>query len=195
MSAFFAPEPEPEPTPARPVYREDGPSRPPNGVVAGVLAVESVVARSKTVVIALESLLAYPTGIGFDVHILGSQELDHDVFGLRGGGEGGGVLIGVGFADGRRATSRQPGDGGLAVTFGGGGGGGGRMAIRGYVHSLPPLGPLTFAAAWPAAEVPEGTLELDAAPLLEAAARAQVVFDLPERPPDDPDASGWERYR
>lgn len=69
------------------------------------------------------------------------------------------------------------------------------MALNAFVAGLPPLGRLTFAAAWPAAGVPEGTLELDAAPILRAAARAQVLLDLPERPPPDRDVTGWAAYR
>lgn len=58
MSTFFPEEPPGSATRPEPVYRDARGWGPPNGVLAGVVAVEAVVARSETVVIALESLHA-----------------------------------------------------------------------------------------------------------------------------------------
>src|SRR2546430_3515945 len=54
----------------------------------------------------------------------------------------------------------------------GGGGGGRRYDMRYWVWPLPPPGPVAFVCEWPAFGIPESRAELDARPILDAAARA-----------------------
>jgi hypothetical protein len=120
------------------------------------------------------------------------------------------LLLGLEYADGRTATNLNPmpwpGDpraGDLAenevVLAQSGGGGGGRTFEQGYwVTPLPPPGPLAFVCAWPALGITETRTIVDAALIVEAATRAQVLWpwqpDEPQPfPPPDPPApsSGW----
>ena len=71
---------------------------------------------------------------------------------------------------------------------GGGGGGGGSWRQTQWVWPLPPPGPVVLVCEWPAMNIPLTRSELDAQTILDAAARAQVVFSdehLPEFPDND----------
>jgi hypothetical protein len=95
------------------------------------------------------------------------------------------LRVGVGFADGRKATNlhqRHDFDEGPAPD---------PPTLRlvrweGYdllaweadvwVYGLPPSGPLAFVVEWPARGIPETRAELDAGLVLEAAARATAIW-------------------
>jgi hypothetical protein len=100
--------------------------------------------------------------------------------------------FGIGFADGRRAASfdewaeREAADR-LVMYPTGGGGGGGRWQQGYRVQSLPPPGPVMLVVEWPAGEVPETVVTVDAAVLLEAAATVETLW--PPDPPDPPPAA------
>lgn len=54
--------------------------------------------------------------------------------------------------------------------------------------ATPPPGTLTLVCEWPAMAIPVTRSHVDAQPILDAAARAQVIFSddhLPEPPDDD----------
>jgi hypothetical protein len=102
------------------------------------------------------------------------------------------LRFGVQFSDGSKATNTggfhpdpQP-PARPVMHAGGGGGGGGRSWRRTqWVWPLPPPGALTLVCEWPSMDIPVTRGELDAQPILDAAARAQVIFSdehLPERP-------------
>jgi hypothetical protein len=102
------------------------------------------------------------------------------------------LRIGVQFSDGSKATNTGGFHHGRHAPAGpvmhprGGGGGGGRWSQTQWVWPLPPPGPLTLVCEWPAMGIAVTRSELDAKPILDAAARAQVIFSddhLPE-PPD-----------
>jgi hypothetical protein len=95
--------------------------------------------------------------------------------------------FGVEFADGRRATTvgshaDYDEDSDAAVIFG-------RSVTdtddgRGWDHvyivgPLPPPGPLTFACEWPVEGIPVTRFQVDAAPILEAAARSEPIWPEP----------------
>jgi hypothetical protein len=89
------------------------------------------------------------------------------------------LRFGVRFADGRAATNlarrpdwRSDEPGGPVLMEMGGGSDGRRVDLRLWVWPLPPPGPVTFACEWPAFGVPESTADLDAAVILDAAARS-----------------------
>jgi hypothetical protein len=124
------------------------------------------------------------------------------------------LRFGVEFADGTKATNTA--DGPLAdlaggttsvltmesrsetpqappgpvLRLGGGGGGGGNWRQSIWIWPLPPPGRLTFVCQWPEANIELTRHDIDAQLVLDAAARAQVIFSdaLPE-----PTASTDER--
>jgi hypothetical protein len=65
----------------------------------------------------------------------------------------------------------------------GGGSGSGGWHHAYWLWPLPADGPWTVACEWPAASIPLTRAELDPAPILAAAGRAQVIFEFPD-PPD-----------
>ncbi len=202
MSDFFAFEPPPPPRPE--VQRQPPWVAAPNGILPGVVAMELVLARNDRYAVCISRLGAYPTGFEFDLLSLAapgdpdSEELDPMLFGPgrhRGRRHSGQLAdeflrIGVQFADGAKATNipgarHFGGDepDGPVLHGGGGGGGGGRWRQSEWVWPLPPPGPLAFVCEWPATGIPETRKEIDAQLILDAVARAQVIFD-------DDDASG-----
>jgi hypothetical protein len=102
------------------------------------------------------------------------------------------LQLAVEFSDGRKAVNvgrSAPGDnlelGGPVLWSGGrsGGGsmGGGTSWFQGFtLWPLPPPGPLRFVCEWPAAGLAASHTEIDAQPVLDAAARARVVFGAAE---------------
>jgi hypothetical protein len=100
------------------------------------------------------------------------------------------LRFGVEFADGRRATNLghrdRTAESPPAITLNprDGSGGGGRSFDFGYwVFPLPPPGTLTFAVEWPARGIELTRHEVDAAPILAAAAKSEQLWkdDLPLR--------------
>jgi hypothetical protein len=149
---------------------------------------------------------AYPSGFAFEVLTMaaragGEEELlDPLLFGhhrhrMRAGQAGlppEMLRMGVQFADGGKATNtntsrldpRDPGEppSGPVMHQGGGGGGGGSWHQSHWVWPLPPPGPLAFVCEWPAAGIALTRHEVDAQPILDAAARATVIFAEEESP-------------
>ncbi len=202
MSDFFAfPEPEPEPVPQpRPVHPPW--IQPPSGVLPGAVALELVLARTERAAVAVTKVGAYPEGFDFEVLVLvneGEAELDPNVIGHpyrpgRGRRDEQREMLrfGIEFADGSRVTNLPGGrrrgpvpdhDGppsGPVMQQRGGGGGGGEWRQRFWVWPLPPSGPLAFACEWPAAGIPFTRVEVEAQRLIEAATRAQQIFERTE---------------
>ena len=105
--------------------------------------------------------------------------------------------FGVQFSDGRRGmTFGEPIGGQLrrkpdeepkgpvlvARLFGGGGR---RADFRYWVWPLPPQGPLTLACEWPVHGIPVSTRDLDSAPILEASAHAELLWEEDADSADD----------
>jgi hypothetical protein len=93
------------------------------------------------------------------------------------------LRFGVEFSDGRRATTiervRPSLDESPEIVLmqRGGGGGGGSWEFGFWVWPLPPAGPLKFAVEWPAEGVELTTCEVDTAPIIEAAARSEQLWE------------------
>ena len=68
----------------------------------------------------------------------------------------------------------------------GGGGGGGSWMQRQWLWPLPADGTLELVVEWPAVGIELTRTPVETAPIREAAARAQVVFEYPEPPSDGP---------
>jgi hypothetical protein len=178
------------------------------GTVPGVVAIEIPLVRTDRFAIFITRLDAYPEGFGFDVLALAAPGEDEGElpdpmlfapgrhrFRREGGQIPDDVLrIGVQFSDGRKATNtggfpRIPPDfenppEAPVMHCRGGGGGGRRWHQTEWVWPLPPPGPLAFVCQWPAAGIPLTRHEIDAQVILDASARAQVVF------PDEPQQGG-----
>jgi hypothetical protein len=197
MSDFFEPPPVPdEPEPRR--YRRPPWFGAPEGTLPGVAALERVLARTDRVAVCVARFAAYPTGFELEVVTMAAADEDLDPMLFHSPRRvGPGDLppellrLGIQFADGTKATNTAgfPGDqgppAGPVMLGGGGGGGGGNWRQSQWVWPLPPPGPLVLVCEWPAMEIPLTRTELDAQPILDAAARAQVIFTdehLPEPP-------------
>jgi len=179
LSDFFEPPPEP-PVPEPQRYRTPPWFGAPSGTLPGVVAVERILAQTDDVAVCVTRVAGHPT---------------QHYRGRRGAADGippEVLRIGVQFSDGSKATNtggfrhdRHP-PAGPVMHPRGGGGGGGRWSHTLWVWPLPPPGPLTLVCEWPAMGIAVTRSELDAKPILDAAARAQVIFSddhLPE-PPD-----------
>lgn len=190
MSSFFDPV-EAEPEPKR--HREPEWMGPRSNVLGAPVAVSLLLGRTDDVAVSLGPVAAYPNGFEIRVQIrLRSGDHVHpmEIHPHRGGGEG--FRFGVQFADGRKTTnrfpSRTPEEGPPQpprLGMRGGHGGMGSWDWNFWVWGLPPAGPVTFACVWPAQGLPESVAELDAAPILEAAAQAVELW-----PDGEPQAGG-----
>jgi len=178
----------------------------PEDFVAGVVPVEIVLATSNEAAVFITRIAAYPAGFEFDAELLTRKparigrgdffELMHDPDRPEGEIPPELVRLGIGFADGRRASSLGELLGGSSVatmaagdedppdpdkdvlmTPGGGGGGPRRSTQSYWVWPLPPPGKLTFACEWPAFGIEETTMEIDADVIREAAERARSAWD------------------
>jgi hypothetical protein len=198
MSDFFEP---PLPVEPEPAYVQPRWLGPPSGTLPGVLTIERVLARTEAVAVAVTRFSAYPSGFELDVVTMSADErngLDPLLFG---GVEPGRraddgqiapemLRIGVQFADGAKAMNT----GGFAtrdsdkapvgpVMFPrSGGGGGGTWHQSLWIWPLPPPGLMALVCEWPAAGIPLTRYELDAQLILDAAARATVVFASRDTP-------------
>ncbi len=169
--------------------------RPPQDVLAGVVAVEVVVARSDDTVVAVTGVRAFPTGFGFTLSVrLRTQPgpdtwlwqhagvLDHPL--LAAGELPDEVLrFGVRFADGRKATTLDPHPWdteqepqGPVLLQHGGGGGGRSWDMEYWVWPLPPPGLVAFACEWPLRQLSETLVEIDSLPIIQAAGRAAQLW-------------------
>lgn len=101
-----------------------------------------------------------------------------------------GPRFGVGFADGRRATTTWAPDPTLSdrpdilLMHRNSSGSERRWVGRMGLWPLPPPGEMTVAFLWPALDIDETTVRIDTAPSLEAATRATELWpdERPERP-------------
>ncbi len=211
MSEFFEPPPPRPVEPAEP-YVPPPWVGPPRGILPGVVALEMVIAQTEEVAVCVSRLAGYPTGFEFELRTLAAPghedlELDPIMFGPHRHGRRGReqeleddvLRFGVQFADGSKATNvagfHSPEDPPDAPVMhsGGGGGGGGDWRQTEWVWPLPPPGPLSFVCEWPAAEIPLTRAELDARIVIDAAARAQVIFPDDHSPQSGPGAT-WSTF-
>jgi hypothetical protein len=206
---FFSPPPEPSaPEPLR--YRMPPWFGPPSGTLPGVVAFERVLARTDKVAVCVSRLAAFPSGFEIDVVTMAADEqydldplmFDHHHRMHRGGADELPpelLRFGVRFADGAKATNtggchyEHTPPAGPVMQAGGGGGGGGSWRVTQWIWPLPPPGVLEIVCEWPAVDIPLTRDELDAQLILDAAARAQVIFSdehLPELPHEGEGAGG-----
>jgi hypothetical protein len=197
VSDFFE-FPEPEPEPPRPPKSAQPPWQgAPRGMVAGAVPVEFVLASNDRAAVAITKIGAYPVGFEFELVVLASDEAEQDLDpmiggfmrhpGMRRGDPKRDMLrFGIEFADGAKATNvggrhrhlvgDEPPPAPVMHT-GGGSSGGGHWQQDLWVWPLPPAGPLRFVCEWPAAGIELTSVEVDAQLVIEAAGRAQQIFE------------------
>ena len=188
VNGFFDPPPESsrrrEPPPPAPDW-----SGPPEGALPGVVAIELVLARNERAAVYVGRCAAYAAGFEFEVRVIAAAGgLDPSLNGpyARRGGDGNNysdmLRFGVEFSDGARATNvryQTPADGPPAAPYLRGMGGRGSTTAwsQGFwVWPLPSPGPLTFVCEWPAAGISQTRAEIDAQTIIDAGARAIIVF-------------------
>lgn len=206
MNEFFEPR-LPPPAEAEERYRRAPWLAAPRGALPGVVALERVLARTDRAAVCVTRVGAFPTGFELDLVTLtpvDRADLDPLLFGPhhhRRMGRSEDVppdmlRFGLQFADGGKATNvggflpPEPGTAptGPVIVPGGGSGGDGRWQQSFWVWPLPPQGPLLLVCEWPAAGIALTRSEIDAGVILDAAARAQVLFS-DEHLPDPPVAT------
>jgi hypothetical protein len=188
MSDFFAPPPPREPEPE---YRQPDWLGPPENELGVPVPLRVVLARTDQVAVALIDVVGFTSGLEFALEVR-LRELDElsDPFGMRlrqsqrGGSELPDDVLRFGFelSDGRRVTnvagfpSFDDRPAGPVLIQRGGGGGNRSWSFKYWLWPLPPGGPLAVVVEWPAQRVALTRIELDADPLLEAAAQSEVLW-------------------
>jgi len=190
VSDFFTPPPQREPEPEHVQPEWIGP---PDNEVGVAVPIRAVLARTADVAVAVTDVVAYSTGIelGLVVRLRAFDELA-DPYGMHyahvrmGRGELGDEILrfGAEFEDGRRVTNidafpqfdpeRPPTDPVLVQR--GGGGGGKTWDQRMWLWPLPPPGVLALVCEWPRHGIALSRVEVDAAPILEAAAAVEQLW-------------------
>lgn len=183
MWTHVGPDDDPEPAPGR--------FGPPENELPVALPVNLLLARTGDAAVALTRLQVYSAGLSFDlvVRLRPSASLARDdrlnelLWHGRGGGSS--FLLGVGFADGRRATN-APRGGGDGVTLVSGSGSGGMASVEQswWLHPLPPEGPLTVAVRCDELGIEESLTELDGT-AVRRAVEAVVTLWPWEPPPEE----------
>jgi hypothetical protein len=196
VSFFEPPSPPKEPAPRR---------RPPwHGAPENELGVtvplRFVLVRNDELVLAVVDAVAYSAGFSFRVALRVRPEAEfdpHTFFPMRARPTEGGLRLGIAFADGRKTANGFPptrGETGppeIVLAPGGGGGGGGRsFELRYWVYPLPPPGPVTFAVEWLGRGIGELTHEVDSAPIRDAAAQSEELWEDGR----EYEGGGWAQY-
>ncbi|WP_210491302.1 hypothetical protein [Patulibacter sp. SYSU D01012] len=189
------------------VPRQSAPwERPPFGDVPGVVPVELVLAQNADVAIAVTSIAAYPTGLALD--LVAMSRLDERGVGILRYPSGEiddtqdvALRFGVEYADGRRATSLDPWNGGReadapVLRSSGGGGSDHRRSEDYWLWPLPEAGHLDLVVEWPVHGIPLTRRTVDGDALRAAAGRARRIFSADHLPRWDeaPPGEGWAAY-
>lgn len=182
---------------------------PPENEVPVALPMNTVLARTDDIALALVSLQVYSTGLSFDLTVrVRPSAVRRRALGDLFGGHGhpfalepGGLLVGVELADGRRAASIESRDPSADIVFterqSSWGDTGGEQSW--WLNPLPPEGSLRFVVRCAEMDLPESHVELDGSAIRAAAAGVVTLwpweppsFDEPsEPPPPDVPPDSW----
>lgn len=160
---------------------------PPDGVLGEPVAGRTIVARTDTLVIAADRIVAYPTGFELGVTVRTNDRAVHGSFDDQRQRAWSGVAafpgecvrVSVVFADGRRGmvdnfSSMPAGDVRLIPVHGHGSQS--RFDQRFWVEPLPPPGPLGVVVAWERRGLAETRADLDAGVIIDAATKAETLW-------------------
>ncbi len=161
-----------------------------------------LLARTDDVAVALIGLQVHTTGVAFELTVRMrpsarqrfSRSLDELVW--RHGPDGSRFLLGVEFADGRRASSLLGVDGGDVVFHPGGGSGGSATVEQSWwLSPLPPEGPLRVVVRCAELGIPEASVVLDGTAIRRAADDVMTLWPwepapIRHEPPPPPDLPG-----
>ena len=143
---------------------------PPDHVLGQPVPAQVVIARTPTVVVAVDRVVAYPNGFELGVT---ARTQDEPVPGS----------LETGHRRSWSGTAAFPSqslqvrlEGGLTVVPVSGSGTQARFDQRYWVMPLPPPGPVRVLVEWPDRDLPETQAELDGAAIVEAAARAETLW-------------------
>lgn len=201
--SFFDAQPA-RPEPPEPDYRPPEWCQPPDNVMPAAVALDALIVSRDDVAMWVAAALVYPNGLLFELVLVRRERpavgaVDRPWFMALGDPDG--PRFGIRFADDRKATVDRPprGPGGrpdIALSNHGSSASGRRWTGRMWLWPLPPPGPLTFAFAWPEQGIDETTVDIDAAPLRAAAARARELWadDRPGFPDPRSSGGGWTAY-
>jgi hypothetical protein len=179
MSFFDAPPPPPpRRQPPRPEWQAA-----PDGWLGGMVRVRPALVRTGEMVVTLEQLEAFPTGVRFDFKIVTRRLFTglSDALMAKGAGA---VRLGVAFSDGSQWQSLHrrwpsPSDDPPpppVLWLGGGSGNDAGYTQHAWLWPLPPAGPVTFAFAWPEQGIDESTVAIDGGLFHAAAAQAEQLW-------------------
>lgn len=147
---------------------------PPDRVLGEPVGGRTVVARTDDVVIAVDRIVAYPSGFELGVTVrshaapvVGSFDESHRrTWNGSAAFPGESLHVSLVFADGRRTTMIPMHGHGTQI----------RYDQHYWVEPLPPPGPLGVVVAWERRGLPETRAHLDAGAIVEAAGRAQTLW-------------------
>jgi hypothetical protein len=203
--SFFEPLPSQQPPPRRP--RQPPWTGPPSNEVPVGVPGGLLLARSEAAAVSAGSFRVYSTGFELTVTALvrpGEGAPPHVQAHRQQGVPIDEVLrLGIRCADGSAAEvdrgygrrERPDGRPERVLWSRGGGGSDARWSFQYWSWPLPPPGPIELLCLWPRVGIAESSGTLDAAPILEAAARVEPLW------PEQDDAGGssstssmWSRY-
>jgi hypothetical protein len=160
---------------------------PPDEVLGEPVGGRTVVARTDTLVVAVDRIVAYPNGFELGVTVRTQSEPVHGSFddhrqrawsGVS-AFPGESIRVSVVFADGRRGEAGNFGPapaGAVKLLPIQGHGSQTRFDQRFWVEPLPPPGPLGVIVEWQRRELAETRAELDAGVIVEAARKAETLW-------------------
>lgn len=176
--------------------------RPAVGHAAGLRRDRASRGPQERVAVCVGHVAAYPAGFELELLSFGAPGADVDdpwlLHPRRTPGRSATALrFGLRFADGAKVTNLAGGTGdpptAPVMHDRGGHGGDGEWTQRYWVWPLPPPGDLALVCEWPAMDLLLAEVAVDAQPILDAAARAQVVFARREPPTGEGGSTvvGW----
>jgi hypothetical protein len=158
----------------------------PEGWLGGFVPWRGVVVQTAELLVTLGPMEAFPTGVSVELRVTTRQRSrglerrrDLDAH----------MRFGVGYPDGSKwqgmgpycPVSREAPPPSPMMWSTGGGGDARHFTHHYWLWPLPPPGPVTFALAWPEANVEEATIQIEGAVLRAAAQEAQKLWEpLPE---------------
>lgn len=168
----------------------------PRGVLPCAVPIGKVIARNEKAAIGVAGGLAYTTGFELTFYVFapeaapGLEPFDRRIL-AEGGLPPGLLRVGLEYSDGVKLTSTSPRRWPEEVEAGEEGAGPTMMPRRGsgwdnewhrdfWCWPLPPPGPLQLVCEWPEMEIVLTRREIDAAPILDAASRAEEIFPQAE---------------